>query len=63
MLAYVLLFKHNIHHLQQLLAAARVAISEDRYMERPGQLRPALEQALAYGGPSIVEIISSAGQL
>jgi thiamine pyrophosphate-dependent acetolactate synthase large subunit-like protein/nitrite reductase/ring-hydroxylating ferredoxin subunit len=32
-------------------------------VERPGQLRPALEQALAYGGPSIVEIISSAGQL
>jgi thiamine pyrophosphate-dependent acetolactate synthase large subunit-like protein len=32
-------------------------------VETPEALRPALEQALAYAGPSIVEIISSAGQL
>jgi thiamine pyrophosphate-dependent acetolactate synthase large subunit-like protein len=32
-------------------------------VEEAGQLRPALEQALAHEGPSIVEIISSADQL
>lgn len=32
-------------------------------VETPDELRPALERALTYAGPSIVEIISSAGQL
>ena len=32
-------------------------------VEEAGELRPALEQALAHDGPSIVEIISSADQL
>ena len=32
-------------------------------VETAGALRPALEQALGHAGPSIVEIVSSAGQL
>jgi len=47
----------NFAHFAELCGGLGVRIKQ------ASELRPALEQALAHDGPSIVEIISSADQL